>query len=102
MKTSHLSTQAILLFCLALFGCGSSSPANDGNEPDEGARSETPASNPPQSDSSDNASLASESLEILNSIRSSSRRCGFTNYSASGPLTWNSKLEAAANAHLKD
>ena len=53
-------------------------------------------------DSAENSTLANESLQILNNIRSSSRRCGLTNFNATGPLTWNLKLEQASKIHLDD
>jgi uncharacterized protein YkwD len=80
----------IIISITALSGCGGHS---DSVQPSNTGTTLTLCSN--------NTTIA-EAIAKINEARNVSRTCGTTNYPATTPLTWNSKLAAAADSHSTD
>ncbi|WP_309569969.1 CAP domain-containing protein [Deinococcus sp.] len=78
------------LFLLLLSACGTTPTP----EPTVGAGRLTAAT--------PSSTFAQRVLDLTNAARAQARTCGSTPYGATGPLTYNLKLEASAVAHARD
>ncbi|THF88946.1 CAP domain-containing protein [Deinococcus sp. KSM4-11] len=78
------------LFLLLLSACGTvTSPV-----PTVGAGRVTAAT--------PSTAFAQRVFDLTNAARAEARQCGSTSYAATGPLTYNGKLEVSAQAHADD
>jgi uncharacterized protein YkwD len=89
-----ISVILVILTIITLSGCG----GGDGNPSNSVQSGNT---NTTLTLCSNNTTIT-EAIATINKARSVSRTCGTTNYPATTPLTWNSKLATAADGHSTD